>query len=101
MGTRLRPALTYEGSILRSNGPNTIAEHTFTMADTVAKPPYESKEVPVSEGSDHGVDSENVSLDKEVFDITAVDPILARKMAIINSGIGKPIPRHRPYLKYS
>ena len=48
----------------------------------------ESKDPAVSESSEHAVgDSENVDLQKELWDSTAVDPVLAKKMALINNGI--------------
>lgn len=37
------------------------------------------------DGSDRDVDS--IDLQKEVWDATAVDPVLARKMALINDAI--------------
>lgn len=40
------------------------------------------------DGSEQDVDSvESVDLQKEVWDATAVDPVLAKKMALINTAV--------------
>lgn len=50
--------------------------------------PQEPKPVAVWDSSEHDANSsENFDLQREVWDSTAVDPVLAKKMALVNNGV--------------
>jgi hypothetical protein len=59
------------------------------MASTniIKGPPADSTVVDTPESDGTGPNNVDIDLQKEVWDSTAVDPVLAKKMALINDGI--------------